>query len=288
MAKLSRHLLEKMTSRGQAVSVETCYGALAFFLTVIHNIFLLYHVDIFVSVYKIDKSSFWIGETVFLLWNSFNDPLFGWLSDRKYLSSTKSSNQNLPDIVMRRISALQWCGPLFAVSFLAFWIQWTYPALQFVICLCVYDGFLTMIDLHHSALLADLAISAESRTRLNSRCSLFSAMGSISVFLSYAVWNKQHLRSLRIFCMSLSLLSVLGFLIGSNILRNAVLKRQTASDVIVTQRYVWIFENKICMSHNFHDKLFNLYDIKFYEFSILQNAHTHGVKWIRLNHVLYC
>lgn len=26
-------------------------------------------------------------QTVFLLWNSFNDPLFGWLSDRRFLSS---------------------------------------------------------------------------------------------------------------------------------------------------------------------------------------------------------
>lgn len=26
-------------------------------------------------------------QTVFLLWNSFNDPLFGWLSDRQLLSS---------------------------------------------------------------------------------------------------------------------------------------------------------------------------------------------------------
>jgi hypothetical protein len=26
-------------------------------------------------------------QTVFLLWNSLNDPLFGWLSDRQFLSS---------------------------------------------------------------------------------------------------------------------------------------------------------------------------------------------------------
>lgn len=26
-------------------------------------------------------------QTVFLIWNSFNDPLFGWLSDRSFLGS---------------------------------------------------------------------------------------------------------------------------------------------------------------------------------------------------------
>lgn len=63
------------------------YGSLALFVSVLHNVFLLYYVDTFVSVYKIDKAAFWVGETVFLLWNSLNDPLFGWLSDRQFLSS---------------------------------------------------------------------------------------------------------------------------------------------------------------------------------------------------------
>ncbi|XP_023615581.1 transmembrane protein 180 isoform X5 [Myotis lucifugus] len=63
------------------------YGSLTLFITVLHNVFLLYYVDTFVSVYKISKAAFWVGETVFLLWNSLNDPLFGWLSDRQFLSS---------------------------------------------------------------------------------------------------------------------------------------------------------------------------------------------------------
>ncbi|XP_037659944.1 transmembrane protein 180 isoform X6 [Choloepus didactylus] len=63
------------------------YGSLALFISILHNVFLLYYVDTFVSVYKINKTAFWVGETVFLLWNSLNDPLFGWLSDRQFLSS---------------------------------------------------------------------------------------------------------------------------------------------------------------------------------------------------------
>lgn len=38
------------------------YGSLAFFTTILHNVFLLYYVDTFVSVYKINKVSFWVGE----------------------------------------------------------------------------------------------------------------------------------------------------------------------------------------------------------------------------------
>lgn len=38
------------------------YGSLALFISVLHNVFLLYYVDTFVSVYKINKAAFWVGE----------------------------------------------------------------------------------------------------------------------------------------------------------------------------------------------------------------------------------
>lgn len=38
------------------------YGSLALFVSVLHNVFLLYYVDTFVSVYKINKAAFWVGE----------------------------------------------------------------------------------------------------------------------------------------------------------------------------------------------------------------------------------
>ena len=55
-----------------------------------------------------------------------------------------------------------------------------------------------MVDLHHSALLADLAVSAEVRTPLNSYCSVFSALGSLSVFLSYMMWDRESLLTFQV------------------------------------------------------------------------------------------
>lgn len=213
-----------------SVPVDIAYGSLSLFMTIVHNVFLLYHVDMFVSVYKIDKASFWIGEMIFLVWNSLNDPVFGWISDKKYLSSSKSKEHSAGGVVLQRLEALLWTGPFFAMSFMAFWVQWAYPGLQFVICLCLYDGFLTMIDLHHSALLADLAISADTRTRLNSRASIFSILGSGSVFLSYAVWNKDNLRSFRIFCAVLTLVSLIGFVVMTRVLKQVFQKNSEQLD----------------------------------------------------------
>lgn len=123
------------------------------------------------------------------------------------------------EVVLRRLKALATNGPLFALSFLAFWVSWARPGLQFLLCLCLYDGFLTLVDLHHSALLADLAVSASDRTRLNFYCSVFSALGSASVFLSYSFWNKEDFYSFRFFCVTLAAFSIMGFLFVSHVLR---------------------------------------------------------------------
>lgn len=200
------------------------YGSLTLFVTVLHNVFLLYYVDTFVSVYKISKAAFWAGETVFLLWNSLNDPLFGWLSDHQFLSSQPRSGTGLSSraVVLARVRALGWHGPLLALSFLVFWVPWAPAGLQFLLCLCLYDSFLTLVDLHHHALLADLALSAHDRTHLNFYCSLFSAAGSLSVFASYAFWNKEDFSSFRAFCVTLAVGSALGFVGATRLLRRRV------------------------------------------------------------------
>ncbi|CAB1312012.1 unnamed protein product [Coregonus sp. 'balchen'] len=172
------------------VSTAVLYGSLALFGSILHNVFLLYYVETFVSVYKIDKLSFWVGE----------------------ISS--------PEVVLKRLAALSRNGPLFALSFLAFWVSWARPGIQFLVCLCLYDGFLTVVDLNHNALLADLAVSADDRTRLNFHCSLFSALGSLSVFLSYSVWDKGDFYSFRLFCVTLATVSALGFAAASRLLKS--------------------------------------------------------------------
>lgn len=196
-------------------AVAFYYGLIALFITVIHNVFLLYHVETFVSIYKIDKFWFWACEIIFLVWNSCNDPFFGWLSDKQYLVKATAT----ADVIATRIRALSICGPLLAVCFMSMWVSWNAPAFQFIVCLCAYDGFLTMVDLHHSALLADLAVSAHERTGLNFYCSLFAAIGSVSVFVSYFMWNRNALGSFQMFCLALTVISIFGFLLSTRKLK---------------------------------------------------------------------
>ncbi|CAM9465498.1 unnamed protein product [Lampetra planeri] len=203
-------------------STAALYGSLALFQAILQNVFLLYYVEMFVSVYKIDKLSFWVGETIFLVWNSINDPLFGWISDRKLLTSQDSSGGlSSPSVVLGRLHLLSQTGPLLALSFLTFWVAWAPAGLQFVLCLCLYDGFLTAVGLQHSALLADLAVSANDRARLNTHSSAFAALGSASVFASYVAWSRENMVPFRWYCVVLALVSALGFAVCSRLLRNS-------------------------------------------------------------------
>lgn len=200
--------------------ISLYYGSISFFITILQNIYLLYHVDVYLSVYKIDKFSFWFGEIIFLIWNSCNDPLFGWLSDKQYLRCQINQNQ----IINNRLTSLQYNGPMLAIVFMLFWIKWSPPFIQFVVCLCAYDGFLTIVDLHYSALLADLTISSSDRTQLNIQCSIFSAIGSLFVFMSYSVWNVNYLLSFQIFCLITSSISFFGFYFCNKLLKQLLLQ----------------------------------------------------------------
>lgn len=66
---------------GLALAVRVGYGLMALALSSVHNVFLIYHVDAYVNVFGISFNGFWIAEFLFLLYNSFNDVIWGMLAD---------------------------------------------------------------------------------------------------------------------------------------------------------------------------------------------------------------
>jgi hypothetical protein len=198
--------------------IQVYYGSISFYITSLNTLFILYHVDAYLSLYKIDKTSFWIGETIFMFWNSINDPLFGWLSDRNYLN-LKVANMDL--ICNKRILQLKLYGPLLAIIFSLIWfplLSSNYICLQFTITLCLYDTFLTIIDLQYTSLLADFSIDSIIRNQFNYYSSLFSALASVSVFISYFIWCNQVFFNFQLYCLIISIISFFGFYYSSSYL----------------------------------------------------------------------
>ncbi len=76
-----------------------------------------------------------------------------------------------------------------AASFAVIWLPLLPVAIQFPVVLCLYDSFLTAVDVVQSALLADLEHSDTERANLSMYKSAFSAVGAASVFLSSQFWD---------------------------------------------------------------------------------------------------
>jgi hypothetical protein len=120
-----------------------------------------------------DSHLFLVVQLIYLLWNSVNDPLFGWWSDRTRVTSSSSSSSLTAHPCLRRLGHIRRGGYALGAAFLFAWFPWTHTstplaALHFLLSLCFYDGALTYLEVNHSSLLADLTPHAATRAWCNS------------------------------------------------------------------------------------------------------------------------
>lgn len=152
---------------------------------------------------------------MFLIWNSINDPLFGYLFDRHLLLGKQLSKKS---IVRSKIEKVRIFGPCLALAFYMFWSPVFTPELNFVIgkffmpksdcteilflknwkALCLYDGFLTVVDLSLSSIMSDYTTSNVKRARLSKARSVGNILASFIVFLSYCVWDRDDIESFKV------------------------------------------------------------------------------------------
>ena len=120
-----------------------------------------------------------------MFWNALNDPMVGWLSDTS------------AGLTKRRIPAIKYGGPAWAVVFALAWYDWNangeygsvISGLRFTLILCMYDSLLTLVELNHGALLADLSVTVEDRTRLSTATAIGAVIGSTTSFFGHLYWN---------------------------------------------------------------------------------------------------
>jgi len=148
-----------------------------------NNLWVTYYIRYFSQ--RITGPWFYIGQFIYMVWNALNDPIFGWLSDRA------------PGITKRRLPAIKYGGPLWALVFALAWmdigtdVQTSsfLAGIHFCVVLCAYDGLLTLVELNHGALMADLGSSLSDRTRLNTASAIGAVFGSFSSFFGHLYWN---------------------------------------------------------------------------------------------------
>ena len=184
------------------ISTSIAYGACQFGASAMQSIFITYYVILYLDVYKLRAGWFFFGELAFLVWNSINDPLFG------YMMRGVS--------VQQRLAALNGGGALWVLSFAAFFLlpmSWVASSawlvgLHFLLALLVYDSFLSYVLLVHASLLADLTTDSEQRASCNAWASACSVFGALTVFGANMAWSQLDMGRFRLVCLVVALLSL--------------------------------------------------------------------------------
>lgn len=120
-----------------------------------------------------------IGFLIWALWNSLNDSLIGYLSDRTH---TKWGR--------RRVYVIVSLIPLALLVFLLFTPPLSFGItseginfLYFLLVIVVFEFFFTMYDVNFTALFPELFISVEERTKANNVRQAFAIVGLLMAFV---------------------------------------------------------------------------------------------------------
>jgi len=120
----------------------------------------------------------WIAtaSAVYAVWNAFNDPLFGYITD-----NTRSR-------LGRRIPYMRYTAPFLALTFILVWLAPARAGQEAIfwwmlVTMLLYDTAYTIIGLVYSALLPEVTESDAERNGLQISASLFSLLGMILGFI---------------------------------------------------------------------------------------------------------
>jgi hypothetical protein len=91
------------------------FGGVMLASSALNNLFLTYHLNLFITVVHLQPSHFYVAQLIFMVWNASNDVIFGWFSDNLPVA-WGSRRSRLPVI---RIG-----GALWALVFLFAWFPW--------------------------------------------------------------------------------------------------------------------------------------------------------------------
>ncbi|KAH9119475.1 hypothetical protein LEN26_011634 [Aphanomyces euteiches] len=177
-----------------AFCAEACASVM---LTVTFNTF---HVETFLSDYKLDLTAYATGHAIYAVINTLNDILGAVILD--YLALAKG-----------RAWLLQCGGLLWAVSFLLPWFPWpSYPAIHFVFSLSCYDTMFSFCAIAGGSLLTEMDISDSTRIHvLRVKTIAGMSVGFIVTTLGQAWFPNKPL--FRFFCIGIALLSACCFLV---------------------------------------------------------------------------
>ncbi|MFX1572640.1 MAG: MFS transporter [Promethearchaeota archaeon] len=152
------------------------WGLANFGTSIIQGVFATTTVIFYHVFLNLDPILIALAAGIYLVWNSLNDPIFGYLSDK-----TRSK-------LGRRIPYMRFTAPFLALTFIIFWfVPVNFDQLSIflwmLILMSLYDTCYTIIGLVYSALLPELSEDDKVRGQLQQYSSIFYLIGAIFGFI---------------------------------------------------------------------------------------------------------
>ena len=141
-------------------------------------IFGLKYIQLFYDKLQLDPTLFVIGQVIYLIVNALNDPLLGHMSDRTDPKKWGS----------RRTIYIRYGAPIWAITFMLVWFPWSFTNqlvifLHFVLSVCLFDTFFTLVVLVWMALLPEMTSDLDERNKANLLTALIGAIVIIPMFI---------------------------------------------------------------------------------------------------------
>jgi Na+/melibiose symporter-like transporter len=181
--------------------------------TILGGIFILSYVNFFWDYLKLQQTYFVIGSIIYMVVNSLNDFFLGRMSDKTNVERWGS----------RRLIYIKWGGPLWAIIFFITWFPWSYTNqiiifIHFVISICAFDMFLTLVILVWMALLPEITEKLAERNKIVFYSQIFGSIGALPVVFSLFLFEKS-LQQFQIFAGVMAFFSAILYYIVGKMLR---------------------------------------------------------------------
>ncbi len=180
--------------------------------TILGGIFVLLYVKFFWDNLKLQQTYFILGQIIYMVINACNDFFLGRMSDKTNVERWGS----------RRLIYIKWGGPLWGVVFFLMWFPWSYTNqfiifLHFLITICAFDMFLTLVVITRMALLPELTESLDERNKVQFFNQMMGTIGAIPVIFALYIFENS-LQLFQIFAGFMAILSAtLFFIVGSKL-----------------------------------------------------------------------
>lgn len=208
-------------------------GLSQFGLSILQTLFMFYYVKVYLNQFHVSSKWFNIAQTLFMFWNTINDPLFGYLQE---IRGSWLSN---------RLVVIKTLSPFLVGSFVFMWIPWSsapYEAsiideknitttlrpeeskssmegIHLILSLFLYDAFFSAIGVAWGALFAD---TTQNQPLLKVKALKYSQIAILVSASSIAVTEKMSnsLKNFPVFqaiCLAAAILALICLWTGSQL-----------------------------------------------------------------------